>query len=135
MLKRKNSESDDNGTKRAAVEISTPTIEASAQPAGGDPDNTSTKPNIVSSHKLNVEIDPATFIHVRILLQVKEAVTLIGKGGAVIGQIREASGIRLNVSPHVRGVTERVVNLKGSAEHVAKVCHFYCLQIFHANYS
>lgn len=82
--------------------------------------NSTTKPNIVSSHKLNVEFDPATYIHLRLLVSLKEAVVIIGKGGSTIAKIRGDSGIKLNVSDHVPGCFERVVNLKGSAEHVSK---------------
>lgn len=147
MLKRKNSESDENGAKRAAVELSLSSpVQGSSvredsmndqEVQGSTADNSSVivsaessqstsraKPNIVSSHKLNVEVDPSTFIHIRILVTLKEAVVIIGKGGSTITKIREASGIRLNVSDHVPGITERVVNLKGSAEHVSKV-RFY----------
>lgn len=146
MLKRKNSDSDENGAKRAAVELSMSSPiqdtvggdddvndqdmhHASAEPASSsssaDPNDGNTsrsKPNIVSSHKLNVVVDPSTFIHIRMLVSLKEAVVIIGKGGSTIAKIREASGIRLNVSDHMPGITERVVNLKGSAEHVSKVC-------------
>lgn len=147
MLKRKNSDSDENGAKRAAVEISmsspaqdsairdddndhdmqVPSTETGNSALAADqtePDyqsNARAKPNIVSSHKLNVVVDPSTFIHIRMLVSLKEAVVIIGKGGSTIAKIREASGIRLNVSDQLPGITERVVNLKGSAEHVSKV--------------
>lgn len=143
MLKRKNSDSDENGAKRAAVELSmsSPLQEPAVSEEVKDPEvpvstteedpamleadqedqNARAKPNIVSSHKLNVVVDPSTFIHIRLLVSLKEAVVIIGKGGSTIAKIREASGIRLNVSDHFPGVTERVVNLKGSAEHVSKV--------------
>lgn len=92
---------------------------SSTAPPANETNNT-TKPNIVSSHKLNVEFDPATYIHLRLLVSLKEAVVIIGKGGSTIAKIRGDSGIKLNVSDHVPGCFERVVNLKGSAEHVSK---------------
>lgn len=141
MLKRKNSDSDENGAKRAAVQLSMSSPLGGDSPRGEPSDHdmqgsavemqtSESGPNaarvkagtIVSSHKLNVVVDPSTFIHIRLLVSLKEAVTIIGRGGSTIAKIREASGIRLNVSDHLPGITERVVNLKGSAEHVAKVC-------------
>lgn len=133
MLKRKNSDTDENNVKRAAVEIrhdedETFKTEGSSEQQSdsisdgqaGNETDTSSKPNIVSSHKLNVEVDPSTYIHLRFLVNLKEAVIIIGRGGSTIAKIREASGIKLNVSDHAPGITERVVNLKGAAEHVAK---------------
>lgn len=126
MLKRKNSESDEANVKRAAVEIRHDEEGTDSQPDSSSeiPQNNendpSSKPNIVSSHKLNVDFDPSTYIHLRLLVTLREAAVIIGKGGSTIAKIRGDSGIKLNVSDHVEGIIERVVNLKGSAEHVSK---------------
>lgn len=112
MFKRKNSDVEESDAKRVAVEV--------AQPSPRTP-STESKPAIVSSHKLNAEIDPATFIHIRLLVSLSDAVATIGKSGNTIAKIRDATGIRLNVSDFVPGIQDRVVNLKGSAEHVSKV--------------
>ncbi|KAF5092179.1 hypothetical protein D0Z00_004701 [Geotrichum galactomycetum] len=92
---------------------------ADAVEEGKSSEVASEKPIIVSSHKLNV--DPSTFIHIRLLVSLSDAVTIIGKGGKTIASIREATGVRLKVSDHYPGIFERIVNIKGSAEHVSKV--------------
>lgn len=183
MLKRKNSDDniEENGSKRAAIDVSlsspssksspdtalppNPEPTSSTQPAAdtdlaeapnsanGDPESaepaaaeastgaaeeekssevTGEKPIIVSSHKLNV--DPSTFIHIRLLVSLSDAVTIIGKGGKTIASIREATGVRLKVSDHYPGVFERIVNIKGSAEHVSKVSSDPIAEIFHCCY-
>ena len=183
ILKRKNDDDkiEENGYKRAAIDVSlsspssksspdtalppNPEPTSSTQPAAdtdlaeapnsanGDPESaepaaaeastgaaeeekssevTGEKPIIVSSHKLNV--DPSTFIHIRLLVSLSDAVTIIGKGGKTIASIREATGVRLKVSDHYPGVFERIVNIKGSAEHVSKVSSDPIAEIFHCCY-
>jgi hypothetical protein len=122
------------------AEVANPADPVSAEPAasgasagaveeGKSSEVASEKPIIVSSHKLNV--DPSTFIHIRLLVSLSDAVTIIGKGGKTIASIREATGVRLKVSDHYPGVFERIVNIKGSAEHVSKVSSGPVAGIFH----
>lgn len=61
-----------------------------------------------------------TYLHLRILVSDKEAGELIGRGGENLGRVRDATGVRYNVSESYRGAVERIVNIKGPAEHVAK---------------
>lgn len=73
----------------------------------------------ISSHKVQNNDDP-TYVHFRMLCQVKEAALVVGKGGEKINHIKETSGTRINVSENIRGVTERVIHVRGPAENVAK---------------
>lgn len=73
----------------------------------------------ISSHKVQYNDDP-TYVHFRMLCQVKEAALVVGKGGEKISHIKETSNTRVNVSENIRGVTERVIHVRGPAENVAK---------------
>lgn len=73
----------------------------------------------ISSHKVQHNDDP-TYVHFRMLCQVKEAALVVGKGGEKINHIKETSSTRINVSENIRGITERVIHVRGSAENVAK---------------
>jgi heterogeneous nuclear rnp K-like protein 2 len=61
-----------------------------------------------------------TFIHMRVLVADKEAGELIGRKGQNLVRVREATGVRYNVSESYDGAVDRIVNIKGTAEHVAK---------------
>lgn len=121
-----NSDIDAESAKSAA-----PAVNAESAEKAKNSEVTSEKPMIVSSHKLNV--DPSTFIHIRLLVSLPDAVSIIGKGGKTIASIREATGVRLKVSDHHPGIVERIVNIKGSAEHVSKVSTKFYFGLFFFN--
>lgn len=80
------------------------------------------------------DVDPAVFIHLRIAMPSKEAVCIIGRGGEALAKIRDASKVRMNVSDNVPGVPERIVHLKGSAEHVAKASGLLVRTLFEESF-
>ncbi|CAN6657580.1 hypothetical protein TRVA0_030S00342 [Trichomonascus vanleenenianus] len=71
-----------------------------------------------------------TFIHLRILVSTREAVAILGKKGSSIARIRDASNAKLNVSENVPGIQERVVNVRGPAEFVAKAAGLIARTLF-----
>lgn len=73
----------------------------------------------ISSHKVQNNDDP-TYVHFRMLCHFKEAALVVGKGGEKISHIKETSTTRINVSENIRGVSERVIHVRGPAENVAK---------------
>lgn len=136
MLKRKNSDPEEPNFKRPAVEIThheeeasevsastaednSASISADPQPA---PKNNENDPPSESkpTSRLNEEVDASSTVHLRILVNPKEAVVIIGQRGNTIAKIRESSGVELKVSDHALGIKDRVVNIKGSCEHVSK---------------
>lgn len=133
MLKRKNEEEGAKQAKRvaldaealdddsnsASVEIDTgdsglPTLENLED---GDGDHHSQKRKHL--HGPSSSEDDPTYIHLRMLCQVKEASIVVGKGGETINHIKEASQARINVSDNIRGVPERVIHVMGPLEKVA----------------
>lgn len=141
MLKRKNEE--DNNVDQPNSAIKRVALDAEAIEAQDDQDvlgnqdhemsnDTNDKDNneqkggekdegsrTISSHKVQYKDDP-TYVHFRMLCQVKEAALVVGKGGEKISHIKETSNTRINVSENIRGVTERVIHVRGPAENVAK---------------
>ncbi|CCH40576.1 Poly(rC)-binding protein 2 [Wickerhamomyces ciferrii] len=145
MLKRKNEEvnavdQSNSGIKRVALDAEV--VEAQDEDGAQDHDMIKTEDNqenndinsaiaaavggessegsrAISSHKVHQDGDP-TYVHFRMLCQVKEAALVVGKGGEKISHIKEVSGTRINVSENIRGVTERVIHVRGPAENVAK---------------
>ncbi len=90
---------------------------------GDDASSSSIRKPPVSSHTLprrDGDGSVPTYIHLRVLCTVREASTVIGKGGERINSIKKDSDVRINVSENVRGVHERVIHFKGPAENVAK---------------
>lgn len=73
----------------------------------------------ISSHKV-VQNDDPTYVHFRMLASISETASLVGKGGETISKIKEESNSRVNVSENLKGVPERVISVRGSAEFVAK---------------
>ncbi|ODV58928.1 telomere maintenance protein PBP2 ASCRUDRAFT_17335, partial [Ascoidea rubescens DSM 1968] len=72
-----------------------------------------------NNHNKEMDDDP-TYVHFRMLCLVKEASLIVGKGGEKINHIKEHSNARVNVSENLKGVQERIVHVRGSAENVAK---------------
>lgn len=56
---------------------------------------------------------------IRALVSTKEAGIIIGKAGATIAQIRNASGVKAGVSKVVQGVQDRVLSVSGEVEGIA----------------
>lgn len=73
----------------------------------------------ISSHKVAHNDDP-TYVHFRMLCDVKEAAAIVGKGGETISKIKELANARINVSENLKGVPERIVSVRGPSENVAK---------------
>ncbi|VVT43676.1 uncharacterized protein SAPINGB_P000094 [Magnusiomyces paraingens] len=88
--------------------------------ATSDSDHTSSTSEARPTSRLNEEVEASSPIHLRLLVSSKEAVFIIGQHGNTISKIREESGVELKVSEHFQGIKERVVNIKGSCEHVSK---------------
>ncbi|KAH7100313.1 hypothetical protein BKA62DRAFT_620213 [Auriculariales sp. MPI-PUGE-AT-0066] len=59
-------------------------------------------------------------VHMRCLIMTQDASVIIGKGGAHIAEIRKKSGARVLVSEAVPGNPERILNISGQLEAVAK---------------
>lgn len=78
----------------------------------------SNAPQRISSHK--VYDNDNTYVHFRMLVPVREAGLIVGKGGETINHIKEVSNARVNVSENIKGIDERVIHVKGPAEQVAK---------------
>lgn len=57
----------------------------------------------------------AAKMHFRLLLPNKQTGTVIGKGGANIKSIREASGCQVQISENVQGATDRLVTIIGDS--------------------
>ncbi|KAH3676538.1 hypothetical protein WICMUC_001979 [Wickerhamomyces mucosus] len=129
MLKRKNEEDinpeslNSSAIKRAALDvelidsIEDDPLESADSKISSHKVNsgTTSNNNINNSHNH----DP-TYTHFRMLCQVKEAALIVGKGGETINHIKEVSQVRINVSENIRGIQERVIHVRGSAENVAK---------------
>ncbi|RYE83653.1 MAG: hypothetical protein EOO65_03585 [Methanosarcinales archaeon] len=56
---------------------------------------------------------------IRALVSTKEAGIIIGKAGATIAQIRNATGVKAGVSKVVQGVQDRVLSVSGEVEGIA----------------
>lgn len=89
-------------------------IDTNADPKPTD----STKP--VSSVSHQRERDDPTTVSFRMYCPVKEAGSIVGKKGDKIKHIREKANVRINVSENLKGIPERIVLVRGSAENVAK---------------
>ncbi|SCU96967.1 LAMI_0F08394g1_1 [Lachancea mirantina] len=61
------------------------------------------------------------YIHLRMLCLVKEASMIVGPGGEKITRMKAESNTRINVSDNIRGISERVIYVRGRCEDVAKV--------------
>lgn len=72
----------------------------------------------ISSHR--VQNDDPTYVHFRMLASISDTATIVGKGGESISKIKEQSNSRVNVSENLKGVPERIISVRGSAEYVAK---------------
>ena len=57
----------------------------------------------------------AAKMHFRLLLPNKQTGTVIGKGGANIKSIREASGCQVQISENVQGATDRLITIIGDS--------------------
>ncbi|KAH7107970.1 hypothetical protein BKA62DRAFT_680557 [Auriculariales sp. MPI-PUGE-AT-0066] len=62
----------------------------------------------------------ASMIHMRCLILTQDASVIIGKGGKRIAQTRNFSSARILISEAVFGSTERILNVSGQIENVAK---------------
>jgi len=60
-------------------------------------------------------------VHMRCLILTQDASVIIGKGGVHIAEIRKKSAARVLVSEAIPGVPERILNISGQLENVAKV--------------
>lgn len=56
----------------------------------------------------------------RAIVSTKEAGVIIGKGGANVAQLRDATGVKAGVSKVVQGVHDRVLTVTGSLDGVSK---------------
>ncbi|KAH3683260.1 hypothetical protein WICPIJ_005788, partial [Wickerhamomyces pijperi] len=149
MLKRKNEEDPSNGhtdpsdMKRAAmdVEVTTESVETtpSADEAMDDGSPTSQGSNsrkdeeahvatrtekiqqqILKMQESNKDQETNTYIHLRMLCQVKEAAVIVGRNGETINRIKSKANVKIKVSENIYGVMERVIHFKGRAAEVAK---------------
>jgi transcription antitermination factor NusA-like protein len=66
---------------------------------------------------------------VRVLIDAKVAGGVIGKGGDVIGKIREASGTWMDMGGFNKAAAKRVCTLKGKREGVAKCLHLVAVRL------
>ena len=64
---------------------------------------------------MDAEAGSAKMMHFRLLLPNKQTGTVIGKGGANIKSIREASGCQVQISENVPGATDRLVTIIGDS--------------------
>lgn len=62
----------------------------------------------------------SSYVNLRMYCEVKEASLIVGKKGETINHIKEKANISINVSENLKGVPERIVLVRGSAENVAK---------------
>lgn len=65
------------------------------------------------------ELDPS-YVSFRMYCPVKEASTVVGKGGAKINHLREKAQVKIQTSENLKDVPERIITVKGTAENVAK---------------
>lgn len=72
----------------------------------------------ISSHKVQ-DNDP-TYVHFRMLASISDTANIVGKGGEAINKIKDQSNARVNVSENLKGIPERIISVRGSAEYVAK---------------
>lgn len=143
MLKRKNEEDassghhNKNSSKRAALDVETSTgsissFDDSMDESDARVNNLSPLPLLTpasnKSEKLVQEIQNIvtngpkndTYIHLRMLCQVKEAAVIVGKKGDMIHRLKEQTNTKINVSENKRGVQERVIHFRGRVEDVAR---------------
>ena len=78
-----------------------------------------------NSSYTSTELDPKTNIQsqdisLRMLCLVKQASIIVGPKGESINKLKEQTSTKINVSPNIRGVPERVIHVKGSCENVGK---------------
>lgn len=78
-----------------------------------------------NSSYTSTELDPKTNIQsqdisLRMLCLVKQASIIVGPKGESINKLKEQTSTKVNVSPNIRGVPERVIHVKGSCENVGK---------------
>lgn len=113
---------DDNGTPGNEFQE----IDASSDVSKSDSTTPSSIPSKqdfvngpISSHKV-VQNDDPTYVHFRMLASISDTASIVGKGGDTISKIKEESTSRVNVSENLKGIPERVISVRGSAEFVAK---------------
>ena len=63
-------------------------------------------------------------IQLRSLVTSKDAGVIIGKNGTLISSIRDSSSTQISLSKVIPKVSERIVSVQGSLEHVVKVSVF-----------
>ncbi|EGV63139.1 PAB1 binding protein [Yamadazyma tenuis] len=76
--------------------------------------------NPVSSVTYQREKEDPTVVSFRMYCPVKEAGLIVGKKGEQINHIRDRANVKVFVSDNIKGVPERIVTVRGSAENVAK---------------
>lgn len=79
-----------------------------------------TSPKPVSSVTHQREKEDPTSVLFRMFCPVKEAGIIVGKKGEKINHIRDKANVKIFVSENIKGVPERIVTVRGSAENVAK---------------
>ncbi|EJU05571.1 hypothetical protein DACRYDRAFT_20011 [Dacryopinax primogenitus] len=72
---------------------------------------------------------PPQNIHMRALIVTQDASIIIGKGGSHVNEIREKSGARITVSESIPGNPERILNVTGPLDAVAKAFGLIVRQI------
>lgn len=82
--------------------------------------NMLTSPKPVSSVTHQREKEDPTSVLFRMYCPVKEAGSIVGKKGEKINHIRDKANVKIFVSDNIKGVPERIVTVRGSAENVAK---------------
>lgn len=75
---------------------------------------------------------PPNQIQIRALVTTKEAGILIGMKGKNIQDMREASGAKMGISEQVQGVNERILNVNGPVDVVAKAFNLIARSIITA---
>ncbi|CUS23893.1 LAQU0S12e02388g1_1 [Lachancea quebecensis] len=65
------------------------------------------------------EVENQDTVSHRVLVSLKEAARIIGAQGMTIQKIRESSKVKIGISPHERGCSDRILSCSGSAQGVA----------------
>jgi heterogeneous nuclear rnp K-like protein 2 len=55
-------------------------------------------------------------------VSTEDADVIAGKDGEGVANLREQTGVKVDVSENLPGVHERVISISGSVESVAEVC-------------
>ncbi|CAD6564619.1 MAG: hypothetical protein TREMPRED_005784 [Tremellales sp. Tagirdzhanova-0007] len=109
-----------NGTGEVVKMDDVPMDGATSVDAGPSSAILGSTPSSIPSAPVTAAEPPAQQISMRCLIVTQDASVIIGRGGAHVNEIRDKSSARVTVSESIPGNPERILNVSGALDAVAK---------------